>query len=36
MAFAGKSSRCVKLEVEEGDDYYRSLLVPILGSVLPF
>ena len=31
-----KFTRCIKLEVEEGRDYYRSLLVPILGSVLPF
>ena len=33
--FAGNSSRCIKREVEEGQDYYFSLSVPILSSVLP-
>jgi hypothetical protein len=35
MTFGGKSPRCIKTEAAEGHDYYRSLPIPIFGSVLP-
>src|SRR5215217_8118814 len=35
IIFGGNSSHCIKLEVGEGQDYCRSHLAPILGSVLP-
>src|SRR5215208_7912134 len=35
IVFAGNSSQCIKTEADEEHDYYRSLLLPILGSVLP-
>jgi hypothetical protein len=36
IEFAGNSSRCIKLAVEEGQDLYFSLPVPIFRNVLPF
>jgi len=36
IVFAGNSSQCIKLEVEERQDYYFSLSVSIFRNVLPF
>jgi hypothetical protein len=35
IVIGGNSPRCIKTEAAEGHGYYRSLLLPILGSVLP-
>jgi hypothetical protein len=35
MSFGGNSSRCIKRAAVEGHDHYRSLPMPILGSILP-
>jgi len=36
IEFAGNSFRCIKLEVEQVQDYYCGLPVPIFRNVLPF
>jgi hypothetical protein len=35
MLFGGNSPRCIKTDASEGHGYYRSLLLRVLGSVLP-